>query len=152
MATTRSKPSAGSVEVADRYSTKSFAESLGDLVRMVQSDPVTNPLGRVNLSDFFRMVEGYDYNTLRKMLTGERNLRADAIEAIAATLSKQLGFTVEPRYFREYRVLEVVGMLENRPDMVDDVYDRLAGRYTREEGDDIPAGPAIRPYHKHEGR
>lgn len=138
-----------SAKEREPHSDKSFPAALGELLREIQFDPVANPLGRVNLTEFFKTVEGYDYNTLRKMLAGERNLRPDAIEAISEAVSKALGRIVKPDYFREYRVFEVVGMLEEMPELVDDCYTHLATRYMTETGStELPSGSRRRPYRR----
>ena len=135
-----------SVPSPNEYSYRPFAVTLGDLVREIQQDPVSNPVGRVNLTEFFRSVDGFEFSTLRKMITGERSLRADALTAIAASCSKQLGREIKPSYFREYRVLEVQTIFEKHPELVDEVYEDLVRWYEESEGKEPPPAESRRPY------
>ena len=101
-----------------RYTTKPFAEALGELLRQENGDP----RGRINLSEFFRRVEGWEYETLRKQVAGERTLQPEAVEAMAAALH------VTPEYFQEYRSHQIEKAITDHPELVDLVYDLLVSR------------------------
>ena len=63
-----------------RYSSKPFADALAELLRQESGDP----RARINLREFFRRLEGWEYETLRKQVAGERALQPEAIEAMAS--------------------------------------------------------------------
>ena len=100
------------------YAEESFAEALADLLRREQGDP----LGRIRLSDFFKRVEGWEYETLRKQVVSERKLQPEAIEAMAQALA------VQPEYFIEYRRHQIERAITVHPELVDLVYDLLVTR------------------------
>lgn len=101
-----------------RYTTKRFSDALSELLRQEAGDP----RARINLSEFFRRVDGWEYETLRKQVAGERTLQPEAVEAIAAALH------VAPEYFLEYRRHQIEQAVETYPDLVDLVYDLLVSR------------------------
>ena len=101
-----------------RYTSKAFAEALSDLLHQEAGDA----RARINLSEFFRKVEGWEYETLRKQVAGERTLQPEAIEAMAAVLH------VPAEYFIEYRRHQIEEAVGTHPDLVDLVYDLLISR------------------------
>lgn len=113
-----------------RYTTKPFADALADLLRREEGDA----RARINLSEFFRRVEGWEYETLRKQVAGERTLQPDAVEAMAAALQ------VAPEHFLEYRRHQIEGAVEAHPDLVDVAYDLLV---TRAKALDAAAAPLV---------
>ena len=113
-----------------RYSAKAFPEALAELLRQEAGDP----RARINLSEFFRRVEGWEYETLRKQVAGERTLQPDAIEAMAQALH------VAPEYFLEYRIHQIRQALSDHPELVDLVYDLLV---TRAKSLDAAAAPLV---------
>jgi len=61
-------------------SNKPFATALADALR----ERTTDPMGRVNLREFFRTVEGrWGYDSLRAMVTGDRTLQNDCNVSIS---------------------------------------------------------------------
>lgn len=72
-----------------------FTDALDDLLR---ERGYTTKLGHVNYAEFARHMEGFHYETLRKVLVGERGLYPPLIEAVAKALK------IEPSYFSEYRL------------------------------------------------
>ncbi len=100
------------------YTQKPFAEALNDLLRQERGDPQA----RVNLREFFGRVKGWEYETLRKQITGERTLKADAIEAMAEALG------VPPEYFQEYRRGQIEQAITTHPELVDLFYDLMVSR------------------------
>lgn len=113
-----------------RYTAKPFSEALTELLRLESGDP----RGRVNLSEFFRRVEGWEYETLRKQVAGERTLQPEAIEAMAQALH------VAPEYFLEYRIYQIQKAINDHPELVDLVYDLLV---TRAKSLDAVAAPLV---------
>jgi hypothetical protein len=97
-----------------QYTQKPFAEALGDLLRERQA---SGPLGRISLRPFFAQVDGFQYEYLRKMVMGERPLRPEAIEAMAAVLE------VPPDYFREYREWRIGEDMRRHPELVGLIYE-----------------------------
>ncbi|MHB9116143.1 MAG: anthranilate phosphoribosyltransferase [Thermoleophilia bacterium] len=100
------------------YTRKRFADALADLLRQEAGDPHA----RVNLRDFFGRVEGWEYETLRKQISGERSLKPEAIEAMAQALS------VAPEYFQEFRKHQIDQAIATHPELVDLFYDLLVSR------------------------
>jgi hypothetical protein len=76
-------------------SSKPFRDALRELV--VASGHVTKT-GDVNWHGFARGIDGLHYETLRKVLTGQRRTTPQVIEATAAALR------VRPGHFVEYRL------------------------------------------------
>ncbi len=74
------------------------------------------------LREFFRRLEGWEYETLRKQVAGERTLQPEAIEAMASALH------VTPEYFLEYRRHQIEKSISDHPELVDLVYDLLVSR------------------------
>jgi anthranilate phosphoribosyltransferase len=101
-----------------RYTSKPFAEALEELLRQESGDP----RARINLTEFFRRVDGWKYETLRKQIVSERTLQPEAIEAMAEALG------VAPEYFQEYRQLQMQQAIATHPELVDLVYDLLMSR------------------------
>lgn len=101
-------------------SVRPFAEALGELLRAAQGDP----LGSINLRTFFAQIPDYSYDALRKMVRGRIALQPLAIEAMA----KALG--VHPEYFLEYRAWQLREALRLRPELADEVYEKLMRSYT----------------------
>ncbi len=101
-----------------RYSSKPFADALAELLRQESGDP----RARINLREFFRRLEGWEYETLRKQVAGERTLQPEAIEAMASALH------VTPEYFLEYRRHQIEKSISDHPELVDLVYDLLVSR------------------------
>jgi len=106
------------VSLTRPYSEEPFPETLANLLRREQRDP----LGRVRLSDFFKRVEGWEYETLRKQVVSERKLQPEAIEAMARALG------VQPEYFIEYRRHQIEQAVSVHPELADLVYDLLVTR------------------------
>jgi anthranilate phosphoribosyltransferase len=100
------------------YTQKRFAEALAELLRQERGDPKA----RVNLREFFGRVDGWEYETLRKQISGERTLKPDAIQAMAEILG------VAPEYFLEYRRYQIEQAIVNHPELVDLVYDLMVSR------------------------
>ena len=100
------------------FTQKPFADALAELVRNEQGDPGA----RVNLRAFFGRVEGWEYETLRKQIVGERTLKPEVIEAIAEALG------VAPEYFQEYRRHELERAIVTHPELVDLFYDLMVSR------------------------
>lgn len=100
------------------YTQKRFADALADLLR--QERGYTD--GRVNLRQFFGRVDGWEYETLRKQLSGERTLKPDAIKVMADVLG------VPPEYFLEYRRYQIEQAIADHPELVDLFYDLMVGR------------------------
>ena len=98
------------------YTSRRFADALAELLRQEAGDPHA----RVNLREFFGRVKGWKYETLRKQISGERTLQAEAIEAMAECLG------VSPEYFQEYRRHQIEQTISDHPELVDLFYD-LAG-------------------------
>lgn len=92
----------GGAAVADTTD-KPFPAALDDLLR---ERGYTTKLGHVNYSDFARHMEGFHYETLRKVLVGERGLYPPLIEAVAKALE------VDPSYFAEYRLWQARRMFD----------------------------------------
>ncbi|MCL4367688.1 MAG: helix-turn-helix domain-containing protein [Actinobacteria bacterium] len=83
----------------------------------------------MNFRAFFDEVEGWSYESLRKMLAGERTLQPDAIDAMARALD------VPPAYFREYRLWQIEQRMAEDPEVVDVMYEIVMGfEEGREEG------------------
>lgn len=100
------------------YAQKAFADALADLLRQEAGDP----RARVNLRQFFKRVKGWEYETLRKQISGERTLKPEAIEAMAEALG------VAPEYFVEYRRYQIEEAIASHPEIVDLFYDLLVSR------------------------
>lgn len=100
------------------YTGKRFADALADLLRQEAGDLHA----RVNLREFFARVEGWEYETLRKQITGERSLKPEAMEAMAQAMG------VAPEYFQEYRKHQIDQAISNHPELVDLFYDLLVSR------------------------
>lgn len=100
------------------YTGKRFADALADLLRQEAGDP----RARINLREFFARVEGWEYETLRKQISGERSLKPEAVEAMARALG------VAPEYFQEYRKHQIDQAIANHPELVDLFYDLLVSR------------------------
>ncbi|NLE74637.1 MAG: anthranilate phosphoribosyltransferase [Actinobacteria bacterium] len=113
-----------------RYSYDHFSDALADLLRQENGDP----RARINLREFFRRVDGWEYETLRKQVAGERTLQPEAIEAMAAALH------VVPEYFQEYRRYQIEKSISDHPELVDLVYDLLV---TRSKSLDAAAAPLV---------
>ena len=96
----------------ERHTHKPFKEAIAELLREQQGNPL-----RVNLFAFARTVEGWSYNTLHKMIEGERTLTKAAIEAMAEALD------VSPDYFVEYRMMWIMLQMVEQPDIIDHVFD-----------------------------
>ena len=101
-----------------RYTNKPFPDALTELLRRESGDP----RAKINLTEFFKRVEGWKYETLRKQIASERTLQPEAIEAMADALG------VAPEYFREYRQLQMRQAIATHPELVDLVYDLLMSR------------------------
>lgn len=100
------------------YTQKRFAEALADLLRQERGDPG----GRLNLRRFFSRVDGWEYETLRKQLSGERTLKPDAMRAMADVLG------VPPEYFLEFRRHQIEQAIATHPELVDLFYDLMVSR------------------------
>ena len=100
------------------YTSRRFADALAELLRQEAGDPHA----RVNLREFFGRVKGWKYETLRKQISGERTLQAEAIEAMAECLG------VSPEYFQEYRRHQIEQTISDHPELVDLFYDLLVSR------------------------
>ena len=100
------------------FTQKPFADALAELLRNEQGDPGA----RVNLRGFFGRVEGWEYETLRKQIVGERTLKPEVIEAIAEALG------IAPQYFQEYRRHELERAIVTHPELVDLFYDLMVSR------------------------
>ncbi len=100
------------------YTGKRFADALADLLRQEAGDPQA----RINLREFFARVEGWEYETLRKQISGERGLKPEAVEAMARALG------AAPEYFQEYRKYQIDQAIANHPELVDLFYDLLVSR------------------------
>jgi anthranilate phosphoribosyltransferase len=111
-----------------RYSSKPFAEALAEILRRQTG----NPGSKINLSRFFRRVEGWEYENLRKQVSSERTLQPGAMEAMAAALG------VAPEYFKEYRQYQMQQAIATHPELVDLVYDLLMSRARSLEASAVP--------------
>ncbi len=100
------------------YTGKRFSDALADLLRREAGDPHA----RINLREFFGRVKGWEYETLRKQIAGERALKPEAIEAMAAALG------VAPEYFQEYRRYQTERAIAKHPELVDLLYDLVVDR------------------------
>jgi len=100
------------------YTSSPFSEALTELLRRDSGDP----RARVNLREFFRRVEGWEYETLRKQVSAERTLQPEAIEAMAEALG------VAPEYFQEYRRYQIEHAIADHSELIDLVYDLLVTR------------------------
>jgi anthranilate phosphoribosyltransferase len=101
-----------------RYTNKPFLDALTELLRRESGDPRS----KINLTEFFKRVDGWKYETLRKQIASERTLQPEAIEAMAEALG------VAPEYFQEYRQHQMQQAIAAHPDLVDLVYDLLMSR------------------------
>jgi hypothetical protein len=99
--------------------TRPFPEALGGLLRVQQGDP----LGSISLRSFFAQIPDYSYDALRKMVRGTIPLQPQAIEAMAIALG------VSPEYFVEYRAWQVREGLKRRPELADQVYEKLMASF-----------------------
>lgn len=63
-------------------------------------------LGSINYAELARNLPTMHYETLRKLMLGERRLTADALEEIATALD------VQPDEFAEYRMLKLRDQLD----------------------------------------
>jgi anthranilate phosphoribosyltransferase len=100
------------------YTQRPFAEALTELLQ--REAGATG--GRVNLRQFFGRVSGWEYETLRKQMSGERTLKPEAMEAMAEALG------VPPEYFLEYRRYQIEESISTHPELVDLFYDLLVSR------------------------
>lgn len=86
-------------------SSKRFRDALRDL--LVESEYVTQS-GNPNLHAFADALPGLHYETLRKVLAGERNVTPRIMEEVAVALR------VKPTYFAEYRLHQAQQMFDPR--------------------------------------
>jgi anthranilate phosphoribosyltransferase len=100
------------------YTQRPFAEALSELLQRERGDKA----GRVNLREFFSRVSGWEYETLRKQISGERTLKPEAMEAMAEALG------VPAEYFLEYRRHQIEESITAHPELVDLFYDLLVSR------------------------
>ena len=77
-------------------STASFGDTLLDLLR--ETAEFRTSMGTPNVAAFARVLDGVHYETLRKVLAGEREPSADLMEKVAHALG------VSPEHFVEYRL------------------------------------------------
>lgn len=79
------------------------------LTTLVQRDPrFVTRLGSINWSTFAKELPTIHYETLRKILVGERALDERAIEEVAAAAG------VDPTYFAEYRLMKARDLFDPR--------------------------------------
>jgi len=71
-----------------------------------ESEDCTSTMGTGNMAAFSRKVSGYTYETIRKVMSGDRRLTQPFMEAIAAAME------VEPGTFLEYRLLMATRKLD----------------------------------------
>lgn len=91
--------------MVDETNERPFAETLQ---RIVQERGVTNRVGNVVWRQFADDLPTIHYETLRKMLSGERLLDLESLEEIAKAAE------VDPAAFVEYRVLRARQLFDVR--------------------------------------
>ncbi len=81
----------------DAPNTKPFNEALAELLR---EHDYTTQTGNVNWHAFAAELDGLHYETLRKVLTGQRSVTPHVMEECARVLR------IKPDHFAEYRILD----------------------------------------------
>jgi hypothetical protein len=81
----------------DTPTTKPFTEALAELLR---EHDFTTQTGNVNWHAFARELEGIHYETLRKVLAGQRTVTPHVMEEVSRALR------IKPSYFVEWRAIE----------------------------------------------
>lgn len=102
----------------EKYTTKPFAEALGDILRERSGDR----MGRFSLAQFCVAIAkrtGLSSEYIRLMVTDMRPLRVDVIEAVSAQLD------IDPRYWVEYRSAWVKKEMDKNPELVTQVYEQM---------------------------
>ena len=82
-----------------------FGEALLELLREFD---YTTSFGNPNLHAFSAEVAGYNYETLRKAVHGERFITPELIEEVAKTLR------IDPSHFIEYRLHQARSVFDPR--------------------------------------
>lgn len=90
---------------ANTVSEKQFRDALRDL--LVESEYVTQA-GNPNLHAFAEALPELHYETLRKVLSGDRRVTPRIIEEVA------LALRVKPTYFAEYRLWQAQQLFDPR--------------------------------------
>lgn len=78
------------------------------LRRELEARGITNRLGSPNWIAFAELLDGYQYETLRKALVGDRQPTPALMQACAAALG------VEPTVFLEYRIWDAKRQFDPR--------------------------------------
>jgi hypothetical protein len=94
-----------------------FDEALDALLKALQ----TEPLRTVSPRQFFLRVEGWGYDALRKMLTGENRLQPDALVAMAEASDG----LIEPEYWQEYRIFQIGEDFREFPNLEEAYYGKI---------------------------
>src|SRR5690348_14087183 len=100
----------------DTPTDKPFRDALADLLR---EHDFTTQTGNVNWHAFADTVDDVHYETLRKVLAGERTLTPNVIEQCAKALR------IDPGYFVEYRAMEIARNFDVREVGFETVLDNL---------------------------
>jgi hypothetical protein len=87
----------------DQPTTRPFNEALAELLR---EHDYTTQTGNVNWHSFARELEGIHYETLRKVLAGQRSVTRHVMEEVARVLR------IRPEYFVEWRALDAAELFD----------------------------------------
>jgi hypothetical protein len=109
--------------MADTTTNQPFAKALAGVVS--RDDRYVTRLGAITWSEFAKALPSIHYETLRKMLHGERQLDERAIEEIAAAAG------VDPCYFAEYRLMKARDRFDPRVVGLDEALSNLERHLSR---------------------
>ena len=97
----------------ERYSTKPFAQALGDILRTEYGDQ----FGRFSLRALLSKMSGLSEEGFRLQIAGERTLKIQTVIEAA----KALG--IAPDYFIEYRAHWTAEFMKRDPEAANQVYE-----------------------------
>lgn len=100
----------------DTPTNKPFHEALAELLR---EHDFTTQTGNVNWHAFSRELDGVHYETLRKVLAGQRSVTPHVMEEVARVLR------IRPDYFVEWRAIEAAKAFDVNELGFDEVLDNL---------------------------